>query len=45
MEPENYQKFGRGGAGNYYSKQDIQEVQKRAAVGRPLAQVAPNSTD
>ncbi|KAL8924775.1 MAG: hypothetical protein Q9208_003865 [Pyrenodesmia sp. 3 TL-2023] len=31
MEPETYQKFGRGGAGNYYSKQDIQEVQKRAA--------------
>ncbi|KAL8971711.1 MAG: hypothetical protein Q9183_000922 [Haloplaca sp. 2 TL-2023] len=31
MEPESYQKFGRGGAGNYYSKQDIKEVQKRAA--------------
>ncbi|KAL8872836.1 MAG: hypothetical protein Q9174_001598 [Haloplaca sp. 1 TL-2023] len=31
MEPESYQKFGRGGAGNYYSKQDIKEVQKKAA--------------
>lgn len=31
MEPETYQKFGRGGAGNYYSKKDIQQVEKKAA--------------
>ena len=31
MESETYHKFGRGGAGNYYSKQDIQDVQKQAA--------------
>ncbi|KAL8718129.1 MAG: hypothetical protein Q9225_004704 [Loekoesia sp. 1 TL-2023] len=31
MEPETYHKFGRGGAGNYYSKQDIQDFQKQAA--------------
>ncbi|KAL8840131.1 MAG: hypothetical protein Q9170_001479 [Blastenia crenularia] len=31
MEPDSYQKFGRGGAGNYYSKQDIQDVQQRVA--------------
>ncbi|KAL8903761.1 MAG: hypothetical protein Q9207_003721 [Kuettlingeria erythrocarpa] len=39
MESGSYQKFGRGGAGNYYSKQDIQEVQERAAVLKLLAQV------
>ncbi|KAL9004356.1 MAG: hypothetical protein Q9188_002828 [Gyalolechia gomerana] len=32
MASETYHKFGRGGAGNYYSKQDIQEIQKRAAT-------------
>ncbi|KAL8737820.1 MAG: hypothetical protein Q9181_001311 [Wetmoreana brouardii] len=31
MESETYHKFGRGGAGNYYSNQDIQEIQKQAA--------------
>ncbi|KAL8949830.1 MAG: hypothetical protein Q9222_004095 [Ikaeria aurantiellina] len=31
MASEAYQNFGRGGAGNYYSKQDIQEIQKQAA--------------
>ncbi|KAL9585684.1 MAG: hypothetical protein Q9212_001380 [Teloschistes hypoglaucus] len=31
MEPETYQKFGRGGAGNYYSKKDIQQVEKKVA--------------
>ncbi|KAL8941915.1 MAG: hypothetical protein Q9211_001610 [Gyalolechia sp. 1 TL-2023] len=32
MASETYHKFGRGGAGNYYSKQDIQEVQKQTAT-------------
>lgn len=32
MASETYQKFGRGGAGNYYSKQDIQQIEKRAAT-------------
>ncbi|KAL8704213.1 MAG: hypothetical protein Q9201_002631 [Fulgogasparrea decipioides] len=31
MGSETYHKFGRGGAGNYYSTQDIQEIQKHAA--------------
>ncbi|KAL8689430.1 MAG: hypothetical protein Q9218_004903 [Villophora microphyllina] len=31
MEPETYQKFGRGGAGNYYSKKDIRDVEKKVA--------------
>ncbi|KAL9603265.1 MAG: hypothetical protein Q9219_001286 [cf. Caloplaca sp. 3 TL-2023] len=31
MEPETYHKFGRGGAGNYYSKHDIQNIQNQAA--------------
>ena len=26
-----YQRVGRGGAGNYYSKKDLDEVSKRAA--------------
>ncbi|KAI4288290.1 MAG: hypothetical protein L6R35_002451 [Caloplaca aegaea] len=30
MVSETYQKFGRGGAGNYYSQQDIQEIEKQA---------------
>lgn len=32
MEPASYRKVGRGGAGNYYSKQDIQEAARRAAL-------------
>ncbi len=32
MEPETYQKIGRGGAGNYYSKQDIDEATQHAAA-------------
>ncbi|KAL8936255.1 MAG: hypothetical protein Q9216_005035 [Gyalolechia sp. 2 TL-2023] len=32
MASETYQKFGRGGAGNYYSKREIQEIQKRVAT-------------
>ncbi|KAI4185277.1 MAG: hypothetical protein LQ348_004394 [Seirophora lacunosa] len=31
MASETYQKFGRGGAGNYYSKQDIQEAREQTA--------------
>ncbi|KAL8724195.1 MAG: hypothetical protein Q9166_008092 [cf. Caloplaca sp. 2 TL-2023] len=31
MASETYHKFGRGGAGNYYSNQDIQAVQTQAA--------------
>lgn len=30
MESETYRKIGRGGAGNYYSKQDIEKVTRRA---------------
>lgn len=32
MESETYRKIGRGGAGNYYSKQDIEKVTRRAEV-------------
>ena len=31
MESEIYRKIGRGGAGNYYSKQDIEDAAQRAA--------------
>ncbi|KAL8669371.1 MAG: hypothetical protein Q9168_006032 [Polycauliona sp. 1 TL-2023] len=31
MASETYRKVGRGGAGNYYSSQDIQEAQKQIA--------------
>lgn len=31
MESESYRKIGRGGAGNFYSKQDIEEAARRAA--------------
>ena len=31
MEPESYQKTGRGGAGNFYSKHDIEEASKHTA--------------
>ncbi|MCJ1466121.1 hypothetical protein MMC07_004740 [Pseudocyphellaria aurata] len=31
MESETYRKIGRGGAGNYYSKKDVEEVARRAA--------------
>lgn len=31
MDPEIYKKIGRGGAGNYYSKQDIDDAAKRVA--------------
>ncbi|KAL8785132.1 MAG: hypothetical protein Q9213_003550 [Squamulea squamosa] len=31
MASDTYHKFGRGGAGNYYSSQDIEQVQKQAA--------------
>lgn len=31
MEAETYKKTGRGGAGNYYSKHDIEEATKQIA--------------
>lgn len=31
MDQEGYKKIGRGGAGNYYSKQDIDDAAKNAA--------------
>lgn len=31
METESYKKIGRGGAGNFYSKQDIEEATKDTA--------------
>lgn len=31
MDSETYRKIGRGGAGNYYSKQDIEDAAKSAA--------------
>ena len=31
-----YRKVGRGGAGNYYSKKDIDELSKRVAEVLPL---------
>lgn len=31
MEAETYQKIGRGGAGNFYSKHDIEEATKHTA--------------
>lgn len=34
MESETYRKIGRGGAGNYYSKQDVEEAARRAAEVR-----------
>lgn len=40
MESETYQKFGRGGAGNYYSKKDIQQIEKKVAEVSPITQAA-----
>lgn len=37
MASDTYRKVGRGGAGNYYSNQDIQQAQKQAAEVRPRA--------
>lgn len=38
MASDTYRKVGRGGAGNYYSSQDIQQAQKQAAEVRPESQ-------
>lgn len=38
MASDMYRKVGRGGAGNYYSSQDIQQAQKQAAEVRPRSQ-------
>ncbi|KAL9102493.1 MAG: hypothetical protein Q9163_002358 [Psora crenata] len=38
-----YRKVGRGGAGNYYSPQDVQDVQKRAAEVSQAIQYTPDS--
>lgn len=34
MASDTYRKVGRGGAGNYYNSQDIQQAQKQAAEVR-----------
>ncbi|KAL8667266.1 MAG: hypothetical protein Q9202_000839 [Teloschistes flavicans] len=42
MESETYQKFGRGGAGNYYSKKDIQQIEQKVAED---VEAQPTTTD
>ena len=32
MGSDAYQRSGRGGAGNFYSKSDVAEIEKRAAM-------------
>ena len=45
MEPESYKKTGRGGAGNFYSKHDIEQATKNTAeVSKRKRGMALNTT-